>query len=317
VSPDMIEDQCLRPGAFDPLVPKYPQETCYEFLVHGAFGETDTSKFITPMGESYNQFYYSVPWPAGSVATRFGQKLDNMAVSHHWLAFAQTLSQAPGTVEPNVLGTTLFTDAELIAGWAVGGCSTTYPENVGVALPSTGTIMIQWHHYNNTGAPAGDGSAVQICVVPESTREHKAGLTFLGTETITVPAGQQGQNSGTCVNDSTGPITIIGFTPHMHEIGIHMQSEVQRAAGGDMENVFDMPFQFDYQTNYMLQAPGVVLMPGDSITSTCTWENKGFSSVGFGQSTKAEMCYQFALSYPYGALNNGVVSLIGATNTCW
>jgi hypothetical protein len=29
------------------------------------------------------------------------------------------------------------------------------------------------------------------------------------------------------------------------------------------------------------------------------------------------MCYQFALSYPYGALNNGVLSLIGATNTCW
>jgi len=317
VSPDMIEDQCLRPGAFDPLVPKYPQETCYEFLVHGAFGETDTSKFTTPMGESYNQFYYSVPWPAGSVATRFGQKLDNKAVSHHWLAFAQTLSQAPGTVEPNVLGTTLFTDAELIAGWAVGGCSTTYPENVGVALPSAGTIMVQWHHYNNTGAPAGDGSAVQICVVPESTREHKAGLTFLGTENISVPAGMQGQNSGTCVNDSTGPITIIGFTPHMHTIGIHMQSEVMRAGGSTMENVFDMPFQFDYQTNYMLQAPGVVLMPGDSITSTCTWENKGFSSVGFGQSTTSEMCYQFALSYPYGALNNGVVSLIGATNTCW
>ncbi len=30
-----------------------------------------------------------------------------------------------------------------------------------------------------------------------------------------------------------------------------------------------------------------------------------------------EMCYQFTISYPYGALNNGVISLIGATNTCW
>jgi hypothetical protein len=95
-----------------------------------------------------------------------------------------------------------------------------------------------------------------------------------------------------------------------------MKSEVTRAAGGLTETVFDMPFQFDYQTNYMMN-PGVVLMPGDSITSTCTWQNQGLSTVGFGQSTKQEMCYQFALSYPYGELNNGVGSLIGATNTCW
>jgi dopamine beta-monooxygenase len=187
---------------------------------------------------------------------------------------------------------------------------------VGVHLPSTGTIMIQWHHYNNTGATAMDGTKVQICAVPEANRVHKAGLTFLGTETISVPAGSEGKNSGTCVNDSSEPITILGFTPHMHTIGIHMQSVVNRGGTGPDENVFDMPFQFDYQTNYMMNPP-VVLMPGDTITSTCTWQNNGVGNVGFGQSTKQEMCYQFALSYPYGALNNGVLSLIGATNTCW
>jgi hypothetical protein len=314
--PNMIDDQCKTPGAFEPLTAKYPDEVCYDFLVHGNFGEDDTSKFTIPVSESYNQFYYSIPWPAGYVATRFGQRFDNTEVLHHWLMFSQQVSQTPGTVEPNVPGTTLFTDAELIAGWAVGGCTTTYPENVGVHLPSTGGIMIQWHHYNNTGAPAQDGTAVQICAVPEANREHKAGLTFLGTETMSVPAGMQAKAGGTCINDSGAPITILGFTPHMHEIGIHMQSEVTRVAGGPVENVFDLPFVFNYQTNYMMK-PGVVLQPGDSITSTCTYENKGFSTVNFGQSTKAEMCYQFALSYPYGALNNGVLSLIGATNTCW
>ena len=68
--------------------------------------------------------------------------------------------------------------------------------------------------------------------------------------------------------------------------------------------------------NYMLEEP-IVLQPGDAIKSTCTYENGNPLPVGFGQSTKAEMCYQFTLSYPYGALNNGVPSLIGATNTCW
>jgi hypothetical protein len=125
-----------------------------------------------------------------------------------------------------------------------------------------------------------------------------------------------GTASGSCVNDSRAPITIIGFTPHMHEIGIHMKSVVRRGGTGPEINVFDESFQFDYQTNYMMDPP-VVLEPGDVITSTCTWMNKSNATVGFGQSTKAEMCYQFALAYPYGALNNGVISLIGATNTCW
>jgi hypothetical protein len=314
--PAMIEDQCKNPGAFEPLVPETAEEKCYDFATHGQFGTTDTSKFTVITGESYNQFYYEIPWEPGSVATRFGQKFDNKEVLHHWLAFAQQFGMTPGTVEPNVLGTTLFTDAELIAGWAVGGCTQRFPDDVGIALPTTGVIMVQWHHYNNTGTTQQDSTAVQICTVPESSRTHKAGITFLGTETLSVPAAGVGEADGTCINDSSGPITIIGFNPHMHEIGINMKSEVTRDATGLTETVFDMPFQFDYQTNYMMNPP-VVLMPGDSIKSTCTWMNKGLSSVGFGQSTKQEMCYQFALSYPYGALNNGVLSLIGATNTCW
>ena len=40
-------------------------------------------------------------------------------------------------------------------------------------------------------------------------------------------------------------------------------------------------------------------------------------SVAFGPSSNQEMCYNFAYSYPAGALDNGVPSLVGATNTCW
>jgi hypothetical protein len=313
--PARIDDQCDQPGAFDPLVANSPEETCYDFRTHGRSGTGDTSKFNIPTGETYNQFYFAIPWEDGAEATRFGTDYDNREVLHHWLMFGQQLGMSPGTVEPGVLGTTLFTDAELISGWAVGGCTTTYPQDVGFKLPTTGVIMVQWHHYNYTGSTTQDASAAQICTVPGGTRPHTAGVTFLGTEVISVPPGTTGNASGTCTNDSGGPITIFTFTPHMHEIGINMKSEVMRAAGGS-EVVFDMPFQFDYQTNYMMN-PYVVLQPGDRIKSTCTYQNETLGSVGFGQSTKAEMCYQFAISYPYGALNNGVPSLIGATNTCW
>jgi hypothetical protein len=315
--PDGRTSECDLPGAFDPLVAK-PGETCYEFLTHGVSSPTDTSKFNVPTGESYSQWYFNVPWPAGSLATRFGSDFDNLAVLHHWLAFSSTSPNAHGTVVPNVLGTTLGENTELVAGWAVGGCTTTYPDNVGVKLPSSGKIMVQWHHYNNTGRPAPDGSKVQICAVPAGGRPNVAGLTFLGTENFNGPAGMGPgiQNfSGSCLNDSGAPITIIGFTPHMHTIGVNMKSVIMRS-GGTMETVFDKPFVFDQQVNYMLN-PVVTLQPGERIVSTCTYNNKTGRNVAFGQPTSSEMCYQFALAYPHGALNNGVLSLIGSTNTCW
>jgi len=80
--------------------------------------------------------------------------------------------------------------------------------------------------------------------------------------------------------------------------------------------VFNQPFDFNYQVHYK-QDPPVVLQANDRIHSVCTFFNDTGHNVAFGQSTKAEMCYQFAFSYPAGALDNGILSLIGATNTCW
>ena len=308
---------CDVAGAFKPLVAK-EGETCWEFQTHGASAPNDTTKFEIQGGESYNQFYYDVPWPAGSLATRFGANFDNLKVLHHYLVFSSRVNTAAGTVARNVTGTTLGENSELLAGWAIGGCTTTYPSDVGVKMPDSGKIMVQWHHFNSTGSPQADGSKIQICTVPAGSRPHVAGLTFLGTENlgglVGMGPGKQEFN-GSCTNDSGAPITIIGFTPHMHTIGAHMKSVVTKAGGGS-ETVFDKPFAWDQQVNYMLDT-AYVLQPGDKITSTCTYQNDTGFNVAFGQSTEQEMCYQFALSYPYGALNNGVFSLIGATNTCW
>ncbi|MFI5306150.1 MAG: hypothetical protein ACHQ53_02290 [Polyangiales bacterium] len=318
ITPDTPDECANDPTQFDPLV-ALPGETCYEFLTHGVSSATDTTKFTVQTGQSYNQFYYAIPWPKGTLATRFGAKFDNLQVLHHWLGFGSQASVADGTVETNVLGTTLGESAELIGGWAVGGCNVVFPPDMGLKLPDTGKIMIQWHHFNSTGKAAQDGTAVQWCTVPENARANIGGLTFLGTEYFNgiwgMPAGQVSNFSGTCSNDSGKPITIVGFYPHMHLLGVNMKSEVMKAKGGS-ETVFDHPFVFDHQVNYMLR-PGYVLQPGDKITSTCTFDNTTTANVAFGQSTMQEMCYQFTFAYPYGALNNGVVSLIGATNTCW
>ena len=83
------------------------------------------------------------------------------------------------------------------------------------------------------------------------------------------------------------------------------------------KTVFDKPFDFNKQIHYE-NRPQLVLKPGDTITSTCTFQNDTGGNVAFGPSTKQEMCYQFAFSYPAArARQRRCSSLIGATNTCW
>ena len=308
-------DSCKKPHAFDPpRTVAGPEETCYDFQVTARGGN---GKFTVPTNESYHEWYYAVPWPAGHVWTRYGADFDNLEVLHHYLVFTSNAAQSPGSLVTNVTGTTLGTGATLIGGWAVGGCSTSLTPEAGGEIPPSALIMIQWHMYNSTGLPAQDGSTVQICTVPPGTRPNTAGITFLGTENFFGPAGMPpGENDFTtqCTNFSNGPITVVGFNPHMHLLGTHMKTDLRRA-DGTTTTIFDQPFQFDYQVGY--EIPHVDVMPGDTLVTTCSFFNDTGSNVAFGESTGQEMCYQFALSYPAGALNNGALSLIGALNTCW
>jgi hypothetical protein len=164
-----------------------------------------------------------------------------------------------------------------------------------------------------------DKSVVQICTVPKAMRQKNLSLTWLGTENFNGPLGMpphtMSKFAGTCTNTKLEPITIWAFWPHMHKLGRHMNSVIRRA-NGTMETVFDKPFDFNKQIHYPM-TPELVLQPGDAITSTCTFDNHTDAAVAFGPSTEQEMCYQFAFSYPARALNNGVPSLIGASNTCW
>jgi hypothetical protein len=301
--------------SMEPLVAR-PElgEICYDLLSHGGQTLGDTTKYTVKTGENYEQFYYNVPWKAGEVGARFGAKFDNIKVLHHWLLFTTGLARTPGSHE-TVIGTQLGDpNAQLIGGWAIGGSSVTFPEDVGLKLPPPGTLLnVQWHLYNSTGAPAPDGSAVQVCTVPAASRAHLAGMTWLGTENFNGPFGMgpgMQKFGGTCTNDSGADITILTFWPHMHRIGRHMDSVV----GG--KPVFGEVFDPNRQIHYD-QTPALVLKPNEQITSTCTFDNGTGKNVAFGPSTDQEMCYQFAFSYPAGALDNGVISLIGATNTCW
>lgn len=307
-------DEYLRRG----LVPG-PDETCYDFQNHASQSPGDKTKYSVKTGEHYEEFLFKVPWGADMVATQIGSKLDNIKVAHHWLFYSTNKTSGDGT-HTTTIGSVIGSGATLLAGWALGGDNQVYPKDMGVVLPENGMVMGQWHYYNTGSQAELDGSAIQVCVAPRSSRKNIAGITWLGTEALGgltgIPAKSKGNKySGTCVNDSGAPITLWGLNPHMHKLGRHMTAVVRRK-DGKMETVFDLPFDFNAQISYPF-SPAVVLEAGDSITSTCTFDNPTDLPVGYGPSSDQEMCYNFAVSYPLGALNNGVFGLNGALNNCW
>jgi hypothetical protein len=321
-------DLCDAAAARMPLVER-DGETCWDFVTHDVDG---TSPFLIQTDESYAQLYYDIPWPADHVATRFGADFDNEEVLHHWLGFETNENAPAGTVMRDVTGSTGGAlgggyTTKLIGGWAVGGCNVEFPADMGLELADPDTdqkFMVQWHHYNFTQVPQPDASIIQVCTVPSSARPNIGGLTWLGTEALGneyLPGdgmlpGTTTKAEGTCLNETSSDVTIVAFWPHMHEIGVNMYSEVI-GMDGVAKPVFDQPFRFNYQVHYDLD-PYVIVKPGEKIRAECTFDNKTQMEVDFGQSSKMEMCYQFAFSYPAGALDKpGNPSLIGANNTCW
>ncbi len=89
----------------------------------------------------------------------------------------------------------------------------------------------------------------------------------------------------------------------MHRMGTSLRTEVIRGGRAeDRRMLVDVPsFSFDAQVNYPSDE---VVMPGDVLETRCTYRNTSSRTVYFGERTEDEMCFNFVLAWPAGALVN-------------
>ena len=133
---------------------------------------------------------------------------------------------------------------------------------------------------------------MEICVQKEKPA-NVAGVSWLGSDAL---FGTMSKTT-VCNPSDSGPIHILGVSPHMHLKGKHMKGIINRK-GGTTEVLQDAPFDFNNQSWYQKD---FTLMPGDTITTTCDWS----APATFGKATTDEMCYLFTVSYPKGLLGDG------------
>lgn len=293
---------------------------CFDLTVHNESSAGDTSAFQIPTGESYHCFYFDAPWTAPAISVAFRSKLDNDRALHHWFLYAMPSAHPNGTVETCL---PLHPDGpKMIAGWAPGGKDMTMPDGVGAELPAPGSsLMLEWHYFNNTDAVLSDKSSVSVCTVPAGARPNVAAITWVGTEDfgpLGMPPGMTSSFTGTCTPSwngvgADGSVHALYTIPHMHQYGRHMTIEIART-GGSRDTMFDQAFS---ESNQAWVETPALLMKGDKLLTTCTFQNTSDGNVTYGSPFgNGEMCYGFLLAYPAHALDNGSASLLGASNAC-
>lgn len=263
-----------------------PNLQCAEFRAHADGGTAPYAVGVA--NDQYVSFDFAPPWAAmGTVYARsISPLIDNDQVIHHWLLFKST-------------------GRELMHGWAPGTTDVYYTPDLGAEFPGDTSYELEIH-YNSMDASALDASGVEICYTT-TVPENIVTMSWLGTDLINGTTA-----TGTCIprNLPAGGAHVLRGNPHMHLKGTNMRVVLNRA-DGTQEIVHDDPFDFNYQIAY---DEDIWVMPGDTITTTCTYN----APSTFGTGTASEMCYWFAYYYPPLALtDSGLIGgAIHGNNTC-
>lgn len=298
-----------------PMIPDSECEVLLELRTHDGDSVSDVPYPVKAGDEHYQCFYFPTPWSNKMQILKIEPLIDNTKVLHHFLLY-QEQSIVSGQVNgqsQRCVGT--HPTAQLLTGWAPGGFGMSMPPDVGLQVGSGDQTQFNLEiHYSNTvsGVDQVDRSGVRICATSR-LRKDEAAAHWLGTELIVIPPGP-GMATSTCTPKAQAHI--LSVSPHMHKTGTHMKTEIVRA-NGMHEMLTDRPFSFADQQIYQVggAAAEVLVGPGDVLNTTCAYENDTGKLVTFGSLTSQEMCYNFVVAWPLGALDTGG-GIVQGPNRC-
>eukprot|EP00731_Ephydatia_muelleri_P014962 Em0008g682a len=213
---------------------------------------------------------------------------------------------------------------QIIAGWAVGGETFTYPEGISFGLGGPGEkyVMLEVHYNNperNTNIT--DSSGFHL-LYTNNAPTYEAGMITLGVKTspfLIIPPNVTAFNvHGWCISDCTSSnipptgITIVANLLHTHRAGIkitlrHMRWNKTCGAYQELPPI-DQNLQYDFNFQQFTMLPySVTVLPGDLLEVDCIYNTMNLNNVTLGgEATTDEMCLSFPVYYP----RNGFTSCV-------
>jgi hypothetical protein len=199
---------------------------------------------------------------------------------------------APQGTHHTLLGINGVGASDNIYASGVGTNELILPPGVGLRLPAGETIVLQLHIFNPTADVLTGTSGIEVIPIAAADVENEAEILLAGPLGIDIPPNTEKTITGTCPISS--PQTIFALFPHMHQLGKHFKTTL--SVGGQSQVLHDEDYQFAHQP--VISFAPIQLSPGDAVTSACTYKNTTMSSVGWGESSKSEMCFSILYRYP-------------------
>ncbi|HEY6561740.1 MAG TPA: hypothetical protein VI072_30935 [Polyangiaceae bacterium] len=285
---------CVIPGDDDRIGPEYlPCPDSHRITMRTYAGaEGSGTKYSVATGQRYVNFSFRNPFRDGELSTDVAPLIDNKSVIHHFILYGIGGGGGSGRTH--------------VSGWAPGGTNGNMPPDVGLMLDYDSFTM-EVHYSNATGGTQLDSSGVVFCTNRNQAtgvitpRQYTAGIFTLGQYLFSIPAGAQ-NHPVTAQCNVQRPMTIIGTSPHMHQLGWGFRTEHIR--GGNLEDLSNIPdgqWSFDGQRHYGLE-PRRQVNVGDILRTTCRFRNPNPYPVNFGTRTEDEMCFDFMTVIPYTPL---------------
>lgn len=267
--------------------PAWPED-CEEFYTLTTSARSGGGKYVVRAGsEEHPQFVFDAPWGDDDVQIlSYRPIVDNSRVLHHWILY-----EAGG-----------FTGGRFLVGWAPGkGGNRHLPDDVGMYAPGgRQSLRLDMHYYNlgnNQDEP--DASGLEVCI-GRNKRKHTATVIGL-VGNATAPVGRS-DNTSSCNAVTDGrEVRFLSVSPHMHKLGVHAKLGLTRDGKSTM--LHDKPFSFEDQQIYDLG--NMEIRTGDTLSTTCSYENNTGRTARFGENSDDEMCFNFVTYYPMGALRCG------------
>ena len=221
-------------------------------------------------------------------------KVDNKQIVHHILLFQTNQAESADPFPCASFGSAAW---KLVAGWAPGGNNLELPKEAGFPEEKGKTHWVVQIHYNNATTQTGtDQSGYELCTT-ENLRPNDAGVIAFGSTNFSIPP--RSTHTIKCdyrLGQEFKGVSFFNASPHMHTLGAAMSTERLAGGTGAPQMVFQQKaFSFEAQANYPIQT---TVAPNDVLRTRCTWKNPGDATVGFGEGTGDEMCFDFIGYYP-------------------
>ncbi|XP_019605410.2 putative DBH-like monooxygenase protein 2 [Rhinolophus sinicus] len=212
--------------------------------------------------------------------------------------------------------------SQIIVGWAVGGTSYQFPDDVGISIGTP--LDPQWIrleiHYSNFHNLPGlyDSSGIRVYYTAR-LRKYDMGVLQLGFFTFPIhfipPGAESFRSYGLCKTDKfeemngtpVPDLQVYGYLLHTHLAGRALRA-VQYRNGTQLRTICkDDSYDFNLQETRDLPHR-VAIKPGDELLIECHYQTLDRDSLTFGgPSTMNEMCLIFLFYYP----RNNISSCMG------